>query len=97
MARPLPDPDPQPIISAPLLLNFLYEEMRVLFYDKQPLAYICGSDRFVAGSVDSGATLLSISKNGGGTKLYSDEPESAYSLNKVIAETSGRRLAFVEG
>jgi len=51
----------------------------------------------VAKRVDSGATLFGVNKNGTGTKLHGDRPGSAYSLNKVIAETSGRRLAFVEG
>jgi len=65
-------------------------------YDKRQLAYICGSDKAIAERVDSGATLFGVNKNGTGTKLHGDRPESAYSLNKVIAETSGRRLAFVE-
>jgi len=65
-------------------------------YDKRQLAYICGSDKAVAKRVNSGATLFGISKNRAETKLHGDRPGSAYSLNKVIAETSGRRLAFVE-
>ena len=40
--------------------------------------------------------MFGVNKNGTGTKLHGDKPESAYSLNKVIVETSGRRLAFVE-
>jgi hypothetical protein len=31
--------------------------MRVLFYDKQLLAYICGSDKAVAGDVNRFATF----------------------------------------
>ena len=31
--------------------------MRVLFYDKQLLAYICGSDKAVAGHVNLSATF----------------------------------------
>lgn len=37
------------------------EEPRVLFYDKQQLAYIYGSDKAVAKSVDWGATFHDIS------------------------------------
>ena len=40
------------------------EETRVLFSDKQLLAYICRSDRAVAKRVDSRATLLNASENG---------------------------------
>ena len=41
--------------------------------------------------------MFGASKNDTEIKLHGDGLGSAYSLNKVIAETSGRRLAFVEG
>jgi len=37
------------------------EETRVLFYDKQQLAYICANDKAVAGHVDWGATFSDFS------------------------------------
>jgi len=64
--------------------------------DKQQLAYICGSDKAVARRIDSGATLFIISKNGTEIKLHGNGPGSAYELAKVIAESSGKSLAFVE-
>jgi len=71
--------------------------MIVLFYDKQQLAYIYKRDKAVAKRVDLGATLFGASKNDTEIKLHGDGLGSVYDLVKVIAETSGRRLAFVEG
>ena len=65
-------------------------------YDKRQLAYICGSDKAIAERVDSGATLLGISKNRAETKLHGDGPGTAYDLAIVMDETSGKTLAFVE-
>jgi len=44
-----------------LPLDLLKEETWVIFYDKQMLAHICGSDKAVAGHVNLSATFPSIS------------------------------------
>jgi len=46
-------------------LTFYNEETRVLFYDKRQLAYICGSDKAVAGHVNRFATFSDISHRDG--------------------------------
>ena len=40
--------------------------------------------------------MFGVSKNGTEIKLRGEGPGTAYDLAIVIAETSGRRLAFVE-
>ena len=60
------------------------------------MANIYGSDKSIAKRVDSGATLLGVSKNGTEIKLHSDGPGSTYDLAKVIAGNSGQRLTFVD-